>query len=867
MAEWNRVPSRPAGPPTRGAGGTGEPPVGDRAWSPGRRDLAEILACSGLGSWRVDLRTREVAWCPRTRAIHEVDDSFVPTLETAILFYAEEARATLRHAIEQAIADGTPWDLRLPFVTARGRRLIVRARGMAVRQRGRVVRLVGTFEDVTEAEASALEHARLAHVVRQMTNAAIITDAAGLTVWVNPAFERLTGYGLADLAGRTPGSVLQGPGTDPATVAQMRAAIRAARGFAVEIVNHTRAGAPYWISIETTPLTDGAGRLSGFVAIETDITARRLAEEAMQAEIARRESAERTIGEMLDTLPSGVIVYGPDERLRLMNRAYHDLFPRLAPLLREGDTIETVLRKGVAAGQYAAEIDANAPEETVARWTADLAARLREAGPAREVPLPDGRWLQALERRSPSGMLVCLRSDITRLKQAEAEAQRRAETDPLTNLPNRRCLLARLKRAIAEAAGHSVGLLLIDLDQFKSVNDTHGHMVGDALLCETAGRLQACLGGRELAARLGGDEFAVLLPGLGGRRDLLKAIARVRSAVAARLDLRGLSLRPGIRIGAALWPQDAEDVEALLRAADLALREAKHGGAAGTVLFEPKLAADLGRRAALGERLRCALAEERIAICLQPQAGAADGRHLGFEVLARWSDRGTPVPPAEFVPLADELGLAVPFGQAVMRAAFAAQRRMHNAGLAPGVVAINVSTAQLLAGAFLEETFGLLVAHDLSPSEIEFEVTETVLLDRAGERIETVLKRLRAAGFRLALDDFGTGYASLAHLPRFPVQRLKIDRSFVRDASGAGLGPIARAIIRLGRDLGLETLAEGVETEEQWAALRAEGCDAIQGYLLAPPLPVDEAIAFLRRTTTAPVPAAGRPGRLRLVSR
>jgi len=837
-----------------------------RKWSPSRRDLSEMLDCSGLGAWRVELGAQTVEWCPRTRAIHEVDDAFTPTIETAIAFYAEEARPIIRKAVEAAIADGTPWDLRLPFVTARGRRLIVRARGMAVRRRGRVVRLVGTFEDVTQASAAALEHARLALVVRQMTNPVIITDAAGLTVWVNPAFERLTGYSLAELVGRTPGSVLQGPGTDPATVAEMRAAIRAGRGFAVEIVNHTRTGEPYWIAIQTTPLTDETGRLTGFVAIETDITERRRAEEAMQAEVARRETAERTFGEVLDALPSGVIVFDPNERLRFVNRAYRDLFPKLAPLLRPGQTIEEVLSHGIAAGQYAPEIGPDASAEEIARWTTDLAARIRSAGQSREIPLPDGRWLQARERRSPSGMLICVRTDITRLKQAEGEARRQAETDPLTGLPNRRCLMARLERAIAQGHSRHVGLLLLDLDQFKSVNDAHGHLVGDALLREIAIRLQESLGEGEVAARLGGDEFAVMLPGVGGRRGLLKAINRVRSALSAKIDLRGLVLRPGLSIGGALWPEDAQDAPALLRAADVALGEAKRTGSDRSVVFDPKLTATLARRSGLGERLRRALEEDRITIVLQPQVAAADRRHLGFEVLARWSDRGTSISPAEFVPLAEELGLGVELGRAVMRKAFAAQRRMRDAGLRPGVLAINVSTPQLLSGAFLEETFGLLAAHDLVPGEIEFEVTETVLFDRAGQRIETVLQRLHTAGFRLALDDFGTGYASLSHLSRFPVQRVKIDRSFISGAPGGGLGPIARAVIQLGRELRLETLAEGVETEDQRADLLAAGCDAIQGYLIAPPLPVDEAIAFLQRTASVPGLRSQRGGRLRLVT-
>ncbi len=810
------------------------------AIGPATSDVAtRALEAASVGGWELELDTGRLTWTSVTWRIHELDPATSPSVDRALSFYPPPGRAVLEEAVAQAIAHGRPYDLELPFVTARGRHIWVRACGQAIREAGRTVKLSGAFQDVTARREMTQRAERLSVVARQMTNAIIITDAEGLTEWVNDAFCRLTGYDLADLRGRKPGHVLRGPDTDPQTSRLMGEHIACGEGFDLEIVNYTSQGEPYCISIVCTPLRDDHGSLTGFIAVESDVTARRRAEAAALQEAAERRRAEALLWDVLEALPSGVAAYDPSERLILNNRAFTDMFSVVAGFITPDCRLEALIRRGAENGQYPDAGETNAERE---RWVLDYLDEHRRPKTARTLRLPDGRFVLARQRRSDTGNIVCIRTDTTDLKRAEEALRAQAEQDGLTLLANRYAFLRALERALQRrdgddgGAGCSGALMVFDLDYFKQVNDTLGHDMGDALLKEVAARLRDNARRDDVAARLGGDEFAVVMPGLTEHSVLAARMTEIQSALAVPVDIGGRRVAVTISAGVTLFPQDGSTAEQLFKNADLALYEAKRMGRARWAAFRPDQAEAMHRHVRVADSLRQALATDAVTVAFQPKR-LLRGGHAGFETLARWHDGTRWVPPGEFVPVAEETGQIVALGRAVLEATLARMRMLADHGLEPGRVAINVSGAQLLDGGFVADTMAALARHGFGPADLEMEVTETVLLGRAAERVEKTLREIRGLGIALALDDFGTGYASLAHLSRLPIDRLKIDRAFVAEIGLGGRGGvIARTVIGLARSLEMESVAEGVETAEQLAFLAAEGCDAAQGYLIARPL-------------------------------
>ena len=824
---------------------------------PGRAALGEdllaalqavepLFEAAQLGVWFVDLARDSVWWSRLTRKIHEVGPRYRPTLGDAIAFYAPEARERVERVVEAARAGQASWDATFPLVTARGRHLLLRSWGLAVPGPDGAVRwLAGTCEDVTEATARSEEHARLALVVQQMKNAAVICDPAGHVVWANPAFERLTGRPLAQFLGRKPGHVLQGPGTDPATVAAIGAAVRAGRSFAGEILNYGPAGEPYWVDLAITPIRDGEGRVTGFVGIEQDVTARRAAQEEAARELEARRATETLLREIIDAVPVALSVYDGADRLVLTNRRFRETLPGIAAGQRPGMPLAQSIRLWYQTAAEERPPTEAALEREVARALEAVSAGID----GMETRLPDGRWLLSSVQRAPSGHLIWVRTDITALKRAELEARDLASRDPLTGLLNRAGFIARLKamkQAAAAAPAPAGGcLLLIDVDHFKSVNDVYGHAAGDLLLKGIAARLRRAVRQDDLAARLGGDEFALFLPGLARAEAHARAEQLLRATERA-VPVGGVRLVPSLSVGAALAGQDGSDCEELLRSADRALYEAKRQGRGRVVFYADRLATELAERRSLAERLRRALAAGRVHVALQPQLRLSDRVVDGFEALARWQDGEEFVPPPAFVAAAEEHGLAERLGRAVLAEALAACRRLRDASGRRIRIAVNVSTAQLLADDFPDQVLAALAHAGLPPDALELEITETVLLDRSFAHIERGLARLRTAGIRLALDDFGTGHASLRHLTQLSVDALKIDRSFV-----AAIGReqrrelIVRTILGLARGLALDCVAEGVETPGQLTFVEGLGASHVQGWLVGRPMTEADARALL----------------------
>ena len=439
--------------------------------------------------------------------------------------------------------------------------------------------------------------------------------------------------------------------------------------------------------------------------------------------------------------------------------------------------------------------------------------------------------------------------DITQRKAAEKQVQFLAYYDALTGLPNRTLLQDRLTKALASARRRKdkVALLFLDLDEFKTINDSLGHSVGDLLLQEVAERLKRWAREQDTVARVGGDEFLIVLTSVKDMPDAAVAAERLMDTMTAEFAVQGHSLGISCSLGISIFPEHGTDGETLIKNADAAMYSAKESGRNNFRFFTEDMNAQAVERLALENGLRLALDRKELFLVYQPQMDIASGRITGLEALLRWQhpELGL-VPPDKFIRIAENSGLIVPIGEWVLRTACSQARKWQDEGLLAVPVAVNVSAVQFRQADFCELIGRVLSETGLAPQYLELELTESLLLSNADMRF-SVLQDLRAMGLKLAIDDFGTGYSSLSYLKHFPVSKLKIDRSFIRDvAVNPDDAAITTAIISMAKSLNLKVIAEGVEDEAQMSFLRAHQCDEIQGYYFSKPLAVDKVADKLR---------------------
>ena len=434
-------------------------------------------------------------------------------------------------------------------------------------------------------------------------------------------------------------------------------------------------------------------------------------------------------------------------------------------------------------------------------------------------------------------------------KHTEDRMARMAQFDALTDLPNRNLYLDRLGQSLVEAERDKrpVGVLFVDIDRFKNVNDSFGHSTGDLLLVEIAARLQAAVRPGDTVGRLGGDEFAIALAHLAHPEDAAQVAQKIVNAIAAPSELGAHRVYVSASIGIGLFPNDGKEPDTLLRNADIAMYRAKESGRNACQFYLPAMNERALGRMRLESELRGALQRDEFVLHYQPKVSLSTGKISGLEALLRWKPAGRAlVSPAEFIPLLEDTGLIVPIGKWVIATVCAQVRRWQSAGLAPPPVAVNLSARQFQQDDVAASIAALLAASGMDPALLEIELTESILMSDAESAVQA-LQKIKALGVGLSLDDFGTGYSSLAYLRRFPLDALKIDRAFIRDVgTDADDGTIARAIINLAASLRLKVIAEGVETEAQIAFLHTHGCDEMQGFYFSRPLPVDEMARLLR---------------------
>ncbi len=577
----------------------------------------------------------------------------------------------------------------------------------------------------------------------------------------------------------------------------------------------------------------------------------RLAQEAHE-----KKMATEVLTQLLDIVPNAIAAYDPEDRLVFFNRQYHVYYDKAAPKIRLGETYENILQFAVEQGQY---MNIDPAKARSRKWMEERLARHRK-GMKKDLvqQLSSGRWVQVRERKSDSGHTVFVSTDITELIEAEKRLRQQAETDPLTGLLNRSRFMNELSDFLTYRKRNPISgcLILFDLDHFKSINDTLGHQIGDMLLREMAGRIRKTTRATDFAARLGGDEFAIFLPDVhGGTCECV--VEKIHSALCRPLELNGSRLHPKVSMGVALVMEEDDDAEALLRKTDTALIQAKKEGRNNWRNFDETLQRKRERRRRIINGLREAIASHAIEIGLQPQINLNDRSHAGFEVLARWDHEGEIISPAEFVPIAESTGMIMEIGRLVMARALGWLSSMKASGLEPGRLAINISPVQLKCERFFHMLESALEMYGIAPEELELEITETAIITRDEALLERNLRRLAEKGFQISLDDFGTGNATFAHLKRFPISRLKIDKSFVEDIGRKSESTIITlAVINLAHNLGMDVIAEGIETKEQSSFLQINGCDFAQGYLFSRPLTPAEAALWLKERA----PASGENG-------
>jgi diguanylate cyclase (GGDEF)-like protein len=472
-------------------------------------------------------------------------------------------------------------------------------------------------------------------------------------------------------------------------------------------------------------------------------------------------------------------------------------------------------------------------------------------------------WFAINSVKDPEGRLthyVAVFSDISERKAAEDRIEFLAHHDPLTGLPNRILLRDRFETALAQAARNraKVALIFLDIDHFKAVNDSLGHPAGDVLLRQVAARLKGCVRASDTVCRQGGDEFLLLVVPVPDPRAASVVAEKVLQVLREPVELEGHSLAVGASIGISVFPDDGDNFDTLLQKADMAMYEAKAAGRNGYRFFSSEMNANALERLNMQNRLRRALERDEFQLHYQPQVDLDSGRIIGMEALLRWTspDLG-PVSPGKFIPIAEESGLIVQIGAWVLRTACRQNRSWQARGLPEVPVAVNLSALQFARGDLLDTVERALDDSRLPARFLELELTESILLHDA-DNIMASLRRLKNLGIKLSIDDFGTGYSSLSYLKRLAVDKLKIDQSFVRDiASDPDDAAIVRAIIQMGHSLKLRTIAEGVESADQLAFLRAEGCEEGQGYLFGRPIPAAE----MERLLKSGIAAEGFPVR------
>ena len=699
-------------------------------------------------------------------------------------------------------------------------------------------RLVPTVQrELRDAEARREKQRReqtlrkLSLAISQTADSILITDANGIIEYVNPAFEMMTGYDEAEVLGRAL-SVLRSRHQDNQFFQQMWECLNNGDTYRGTLINQRKNGSEFYEEKVITPLCDENGVISHFVSTGRDISMR-----------IHAEQARERLNSVLEATPDLVAIIQPDGAMLYLNRAgrlmlglksnqvvdgrhFSDVFPEFLVQQLQGQILAGASSQGAWSGEVWMEPESSS---TPGLPVSLVAIAHKDGGEA-------------------ISHLSLVARDISERKRFEVALQHQATHDYLTNLPNRYYLLDRLRTSIASSLrrGSTLGVIFIDLDAFKRINDTMGHGAGDELLKVVAQRLVSCLRPSDTIARLGGDEFTVIVEDLVHPESIIRVLSKFYQVFKLPVMVQSQEVFVTFSAGIALCPQDGADENELLRYADIAMYRAKASGI-GQYRFYSADMDSRGREILQMEAdLRYAMINDEFRVYYQPQIDVKSGTLVGVEALIRWQSRTRGmVGPGDFVPLLETSGLIVKVGEWVMRKACEQYHRFREAGYPDIRISVNVSAVQFLDPDFEGKVAQLIQESSIPPQVLELEITENIVMQDPA-RAASVLLGLNRIGVRAAIDDFGTGYSSLAYLKRFPLTTLKIDQTFVRDViDDASDAAIVEASISLAHKLGMEVVAEGVETATQFEFLRQLNCNLIQGYWCSRPVPEVDLSALL----------------------
>ncbi|OPY95935.1 diguanylate cyclase [Bradyrhizobium sacchari] len=543
-------------------------------------------------------------------------------------------------------------------------------------------------------------------------------------------------------------------------------------------------------------------------------------------QVTHRLSLEKQrLDTAMNTMSQGLLMFDQDERLIVCNRRYIEMYGLSTDVVKPGAHFRDVIQHRHDTGSFDGDVDAYC--DGILGSVEQTHSTIVETG--------DGRLIEIKNQPGAAGGWLATHDDVTERIRANERIAHMAHYDALTDLPNRVLMRGHLERRVAELHhGKPFAILYIDVDEFKGVNDSLGHEVGDELLRQVASRLRACVSGNDLVARLGGDEFAIVKAGTSDHAELTVLAESILNALRVPVNCKGQEVPTDASIGIAVAPEHGDNLDDLLKRADLAMYAAKSEGRGTFRIFVPEYDAKARMRRQLELDLRQALARGEFEVHYQPLVDLAADVVTGCEALLRWRhpERGM-VSPADFIPVAEDTGLIGEIGEWVLRQACA-----EAAGWPDNIhIAVNVSPVQFRSRSLALKVAAALADSGLAPRRLELEITETVLI-RDDEEALTILQQLRELGVRIALDDFGTGYSSLSYLHRFPFDKIKIDRSFISDiGEPEDSSPIVQAVVHMAAARHMATTAEGVETEAQREVLRQLGCSQMQGWLFSPAVP------------------------------